>query len=142
MNGPERSFSSVVKVAKEEGYTEPHPADDLSGADVARKLTILSRLIPELSNKLPDGFNSVSITSLVPEALQGKEGSDGDEFVSKLASHDAEYESLQKKASSDGSVLRYVGVIDVAQGVIKAALQPCVPLSVSEHIGTEGPLIL
>ena len=35
----EQSFSSIVKVAKEQGYTEPHPADDLSGADVARKLT-------------------------------------------------------------------------------------------------------
>ena len=27
---------------------EPHPADDLNGADVARKLTILSRIIPAL----------------------------------------------------------------------------------------------
>ena len=36
-------FSEIVRVAKESGYTEPDPRDDLSGMDVARKLTILAR---------------------------------------------------------------------------------------------------
>ena len=30
-------FSAVVREAKQAGYTEPDPRDDLSGADVARK---------------------------------------------------------------------------------------------------------
>lgn len=111
-----------MKIAKDEGYTEPHPADDLSGADVARKLTILSRLIPELTDKLSEGYKSVSITSLVPEALQDE--TNGDKFVERLQGHDEEYTARQASAAADGSVLRYVGVIDVAQGVIKAALQP------------------
>lgn len=33
-----RAFSEVVKEAKELGYTEPDPRDDLSGTDVARKV--------------------------------------------------------------------------------------------------------
>lgn len=33
-----RSFSEVVAEAKEAGYTEPDPRDDLSGTDVARKV--------------------------------------------------------------------------------------------------------
>ena len=127
VSGAERSFSSVVKIAKEQGYTEPHPADDLSGADVARKLTILSRLIPGLANSLPEGYKSVSITSLIPQKLQNEGlGANGDEFVERLKAFDGEYEALQKKAVSEGNVLRFVGVIDVSQGIIKAALQPYV----------------
>lgn len=33
-----RAFSGVVTEAKEAGYTEPDPRDDLSGTDVARKV--------------------------------------------------------------------------------------------------------
>jgi len=124
VNGPAKPFSSVVKVAKEQGYTEPHPADDLSGADVARKLTILSRLIPELAQKLPRGYKSVSITSLVPTALQNSLGASGDDFVRRLVDFDHEYDNLRSAAAEEGKVLRYVGVIDVAAGVIKAALEP------------------
>lgn len=32
------NFSDIVKIAKEKGYTEPDPRDDLSGTDVARKV--------------------------------------------------------------------------------------------------------
>ena len=33
-----RAFSDVVAEAREAGYTEPDPRDDLSGTDVARKV--------------------------------------------------------------------------------------------------------
>ena len=36
-------FSDVINDAKEKGFTEPDPRDDLSGTDVARKVTILAR---------------------------------------------------------------------------------------------------
>lgn len=39
----EKLFSTIVKEAKEKGYTEPHPLDDLSGEDVRKKLMILLR---------------------------------------------------------------------------------------------------
>ncbi len=38
-----RSFSSVVRQAQEEGYTEPDPRLDLGGTDVMRKILILAR---------------------------------------------------------------------------------------------------
>ena len=35
------SFSDIVKKAKELGYTEPDPRDDLNGIDFARKVRLL-----------------------------------------------------------------------------------------------------
>src|SRR5204863_3517774 len=42
-DGEPTSFADVVREAKEKGYTEPDPRDDLSGLDVARKILILAR---------------------------------------------------------------------------------------------------
>jgi len=124
-SSPPKSFASVVKIAKEQGYTEPHPADDLSGSDVARKLTILSRLIPELRNALPKGYESVAITSLIPKVLINTVWDmNGDEFVKRLEEFDGEFEVTRTKAAEKGMVLRYVGVIDVKEKIIKAALEP------------------
>ena len=33
----------MITDAKEKGFTEPDPRDDLSGTDVARKVTIMAR---------------------------------------------------------------------------------------------------
>ena len=55
---------------------EPHPADDLNGADVAHKLIILSRLVPSLRNALPQGYKSMQMTSLILPALPGVSSSD------------------------------------------------------------------
>ncbi|QRV90634.1 aspartate kinase [Ceratobasidium sp. AG-Ba] len=119
--GGDAAFSSIVKVAREKGYTEPHPGDDLNGADVARKLTILSRMIPELESALPEGYKSVSITSLVPDELASV--SSGDEFITRLPEFDAQQANLRDTAAKEGKVLRYAGVVDVKSGTIKAALE-------------------
>ncbi|KAG9105441.1 hypothetical protein FRC07_009277, partial [Ceratobasidium sp. 392] len=119
--GGNENFSAIVKGAREKGYTEPHPGDDLNGADVARKLTILSRLIPELASALPQGYKSVSVTSLVPDAL--KDVPSGDEFIARLPEFDAQQANLRDEAAKEGKVLRYAGVIDVKSGTIKAALE-------------------
>jgi homoserine dehydrogenase len=37
----DRSFSEIVEEARERGFTEPDPRDDLSGMDVARKVSSL-----------------------------------------------------------------------------------------------------
>src|SRR5690554_4655897 len=55
-------FSEVVAQAKEKGYTEPDPRDDLSGMDVARKILILGR---EAEQQLH--FEDISVQSMVPE---------------------------------------------------------------------------
>lgn len=44
--GPLRgSFSEIVKVAKDLGYTEPDPRNDLNGMNVARKVNLQRRLL-------------------------------------------------------------------------------------------------
>ncbi|KPV75390.1 uncharacterized protein RHOBADRAFT_26708 [Rhodotorula graminis WP1] len=126
-DGPAPKFSEVVKVAKENGYTEPHPADDLSGSDVARKLTILSRLLSINPSSLaalpslPDGYASLDTETLIPSALA--DCKTGDEFVQRLPDHDAEFEQLRAEAEKEGKVLRYVGVIDREAGVVKCGLE-------------------
>ena len=100
---------------------EPHPGDDLNGADVARKLTILARTIPTLYETLPEGYKSVETRSLVPSALEGL--ATGDEFMARLPEFDGEYEKLRSEAASEGKVLRYVGVVDVEKRLIKASLE-------------------
>lgn len=115
---------------------EPHPADDLSGSDVARKLTILSRLLSINPSSLaalpslPEGYASLDTETLIPSALA--DCKTGDEFVRRLPDHDAEFEQLRADAEKEGKVLRYVGVIDREAGVVKCGLEKCVlPLSFS-----------
>ncbi|GAA5929577.1 hypothetical protein JCM1841_004984 [Sporobolomyces salmonicolor] len=124
-DGPK--FSEIVKIAKENGYTEPHPADDLSGSDVARKLTILTRILSVNPSSLaalpdlPEGYASLSTETLIPSALANI--ASGEEFVAKLPEHDAEFDQLRAEAEKEGKVLRYVGVIDRQSGVVKCGLE-------------------
>ncbi|KAF7344458.1 Homoserine dehydrogenase [Mycena sanguinolenta] len=120
-DGP--AFSSVVKIAREKGYTEPHPADDLNGFDVARKLTILSRIISHSPTNLPKlkSFASVDTTSLIPPALENIPT--GDEFIARLPEFDEHFAKMRADASAEGQVLRFVGVVDVVNGKVRAGLE-------------------
>jgi aspartokinase/homoserine dehydrogenase 1 len=102
------AFSDVVLGAKAEGYTEPDPRDDLSGADVARKVTILARECG-LELELAD----VPVHSLVPGALAEVSV---EEYLARLPEFDAEMAALAAEAEAAGEVLRYVGVVDVSGG--------------------------
>ena len=101
---PERPFSEVVSEARQRGYTEPDPRDDLSGMDFARKLVILGR---EIGLKLE--LADVKVEPLLPAELNT--GS-VDEFLSRLPGHDAKMLELLKAARAKSEVLRYVGRID------------------------------
>ena len=103
---------------------EPHPADDLNGYDVARKLTILSRLVSYFSHSnLPtlQSFLSVQTASLIPPSLENIPT--GDEFLRRLPEFDAEFAKLREEAIKEGKVLRFVGIVDVENGVVKAGLE-------------------
>ena len=102
-NGSE-SFSSIVRAARQKGYTEPDPRDDLSGMDVARKLIILGR---EMGLTLE--MSDVEVTGLVPKGL---DGCSVDEFMARLPEFDAVMADALKEARKAGQVLRYVGRVD------------------------------
>lgn len=111
------AFSAEVKKAKELGYTEPDPRDDLNGLDVARKLTILARLAG-LPVENPTSF---PIESLIPKALESC--SSGDDFMEKLPNHDKDMEDLKASAAKEGKVMRFVGSIDVPSKKVKVGLE-------------------
>ena len=96
-------FSDIVREAKQRGYTEPDPRDDLSGTDVARKLIILGR---EMGLKLE--MSDVDVSSLVPQDLAA--GSPA-QFLAGLSGYDRTMRERYEQARGRGRVLRYVGAV-------------------------------
>jgi bifunctional aspartokinase / homoserine dehydrogenase 1 len=94
-------FSAIVREAKQKGYTEPDPRDDLSGTDVARKLTILAR---EIGLNLE--LQSIQLESLVPAELAS--GSI-DDFLVGMSKFDDAMLARFERAQAQNKVLRYVG---------------------------------
>lgn len=107
-------FSKVVKIAKDLGYTEPDPRDDLNGLDVARKVTILAR-IAGLKIENPTSF---PIHSLIPKELESVVSAD--EFMEKLPNFDDDMDKL--KAEAEGKVLRFVGSINVPENKVSVEI--------------------
>ncbi len=107
-------FSTLVREAKEMGYTEPDPRDDLSGMDVGRKSVILAR---ELGYKVE--VEDIPIQSLVPDHLQDLPL---EEFLTHLEEMDEPIKALYTQAQARGEKLRYVGVVD-KDGNCSASLQ-------------------
>jgi len=116
-SGSGGKWSVEVKKAKELGYTEPDPRDDLNGLDVARKLTILARLAG-LEVESPTSF---PVQSLIPKELES--ASSGDEFLEKLPAFDSQMEEIKAAAEKEGKVVRFVGSIDVASKQVKVGLE-------------------
>ncbi|ORX62141.1 hypothetical protein DM01DRAFT_1403839 [Hesseltinella vesiculosa] len=107
--GNGKSFSENVKVAKELGYTEPDPRDDLNGMDVARKVTICGRLAG-----VDLDLTTLPVENIVPGPLQTV--ATADEFMAKLPEYDAHFAQLNEEAKKEGQVLRCVGLVDVQGG--------------------------
>ncbi|KAK5734421.1 Homoserine dehydrogenase [Elasticomyces elasticus] len=111
------SFSAEVSKAKELGYTEPDPRDDLNGLDVARKLTILARLTG-LPIESPTSF---PVQSLIPKELESC--SSADDFMAALPDYDSRMDDLKASATKEGKVIRFVGSIDVGSKEVKVGLE-------------------
>ena len=103
-----RPFSALVRQAREMGYTEPDPRDDLSGLDVARKLVILAR---EAGREL--SLDDVDVESLVPAHLQDVPR---DEFLARLEELDAPMQARLEAAQAEGRSLRHVAHLSQANG--------------------------
>ena len=98
------SLSEATQKAKDMGFTEPNPAEDLSGMDVARKVLIIAR---EAGLELE--LEDIRLESLISEELAQIE--DADEFMKRLPSLDAVINDKIKTAESNNQLLKYVAKI-------------------------------
>ena len=97
-------FSKTVKMAQEQGFSEPDPRIDLSGKDVIRKLVILSREAGyEVSQE------DVEAQLFIPQDFFD---CSEEEFWAKLPSLDADFEQRRRQLQAEGKRWRFVAQND------------------------------
>jgi aspartokinase/homoserine dehydrogenase 1 len=104
-------FSEIVREAKRLGLTEPDPREDLSGADVRRKLLILAR-----ETGLPLEANDIEVENILPHAALAVRTVE--EFFEMLEKHDGDFEKLRQQAENEGKVLRFVAKLEGSRASI------------------------
>lgn len=117
-----RAFSEIVREAKDLGYTEPDPRDDLNGMDVARKALILGR---EIGYRLE--LDDLEVDGMVSDALL--EAPSVEAFMEMLTGEDAAYARRVESGGNRGKVLRFVAT--VGDGTCRVGL---------EDVDRESPL--
>ena len=103
-------FSETVRMAKDEGYSEPDPRIDLSGKDVIRKLVILTREAGyEIEQK------DVEANLFIPQSFF-----DGslEDFWANLPSLDAEWERRREELERNHRVWRFVAKYENGRGSV------------------------
>lgn len=109
---PDRKFKDLIMEARQLGFTEPDPRDDLSGLDIKRKIIILSRVAGYSIE--PD---EVTVEALLPQSCMDAETID--DFFVELDKHDSHFRSLIEEAHAKSAKLRYIAVFEDGKAAIK-----------------------
>lgn len=119
-----KRFSDTVRLAREKGYTEPDPRDDLKGEDVARKLLILAR-----ETGLEVERSNVAVESLVPVSLLDVSV---EEFLARLEEADKYWQERVEQAREEGMRLQYISLIE--EGRLSVRVRAVGPDSPFAHL--------
>lgn len=111
---PGQSFTDLVFQAKELGYTEPDPRDDLSGMDVKRKIMILAR---EGGFDIEEG--DVSVEPILSEHCMS--APDVNSFFERLKEEEYILSRQAESANKDNKYFRYIASFE--NGKIHISLQ-------------------
>ena len=103
-------FSETIRLAKEQGYSEPDPRIDLSGKDVIRKLVILAR---EAGYVLEQ--EDVEKNLFVPNEFFG--GS-LDDFWKNVPQLDADFEIRRQKLEAENKHWKFVAKLEDGKGSV------------------------
>lgn len=101
----DKKFSEVVREAKEKGFTEPDPRDDLNGMDVVRKILILSR---EVGYEME--LDEVKNESILPASCFKVKTVD--DFFKELEKYDSQFEDKLKEAGEKNKKLRFIATME------------------------------
>lgn len=109
---PGRRFSSIVREAREKGFTEPDPRIDLMGIDVRRKLIILAR-----ETGLPLEVADVVMEQWLPEACI--HAPNVQTFFQELEKADDYFAAMIESAHQEGKVLRLAATLEGEEARIR-----------------------
>jgi aspartokinase/homoserine dehydrogenase 1 len=123
-------LSKAIRMAMEEGYSEPDPRLDLSGTDVKRKLLILARESGYVMEE-----EDIEVSPFMPEELF--KGSLED-FWTKVEALDGEFEQKRKALAEKGLHWRYLACLEDGKGRMGLEevdeTHPAYPLEASNNI--------
>jgi aspartokinase/homoserine dehydrogenase 1 len=110
-------LSQAVRTARERGLSEPHPRDDLSGLDVARKALILAR---ELGVRID--LEEVAVEPFIPREYLAE--GDVERFLAGLEGLDRSFAEQVDAYRRAGLVLRFLAQVEWVDGRLVARVGP------------------
>jgi aspartokinase/homoserine dehydrogenase 1 len=108
----EKSFSRILKEAKEKGYSEPDVREDLKGTDSARKILILIR---EAGFKME--LEDIKVQNLIPPKF--RKIAAADEFLKRLPELDDIFNKIYCAAEAKNCRLRYIASFNSGKAEVK-----------------------
>jgi aspartokinase/homoserine dehydrogenase 1 len=127
-----KSFSSVVRQAQTEGYTEPDPRLDLGGTDVMRKIMILAR---EAGNRIE--MEDIANNGFLPASCF--EGTVED-FYNEMEKHEEHFKALYDAAAAQNCKLKFVASYN--EGKAAVGLQHIAPEHDLYHLYGKDNIVL